>query len=149
MSITPEEIARLRALEAKATPGPWENCAGVPVEFTIPADCHLIVKMRNALPALLDEVDRLRAEVIRLQQHRTKLDCRYVGDYGDSDARHCLDSETPKPCQRCELEMENEGLRADLREAVDLLRHGGDWRFDPRWDLARRDALLAKHKETL
>lgn len=89
MTITPEEIARLRALEAKATPGPWE-CANLGPARNIPAviqredddwvpvayfsdergdglaaepehDGNLIVTARNALPDLLDEVERLNA----------------------------------------------------------------------------------------
>lgn len=69
-------VARLRGLEAKATPGPWETgeiqhfhdhtfhavytdvepsvCAGL-----VPADADLIVAMRNELPALLDLADRI------------------------------------------------------------------------------------------
>lgn len=84
MTITPEEIARLRALEAKATPGPWkalnqsyrmrvyEVFAGGKNVCTASTccedgmdekDCNLIASSRNALPRLLDEVERLRADL--------------------------------------------------------------------------------------
>lgn len=80
-------IARLRELEGRATPGPWDgsyrlrnviatigrdkmngephggariSSDGEPASFT--ADRALIVAMRNALPSLLAEVERLRSE---------------------------------------------------------------------------------------
>lgn len=79
--ITPEEIKRLRELEKKATPGPWEvgdnhlifaadhkrtKIAGnYRWEYgrggiCFAADGDFIVAARNALPDLLDEIERLR-----------------------------------------------------------------------------------------
>ena len=84
----PVDLAALRKLERQATPGPWTRAkpekdaegwacgvavAGTPGRQTIYAnppggsfpssDCDLIAAMRNALPALLDELERLRAAV--------------------------------------------------------------------------------------
>lgn len=81
--ITPEEIARLRELEKKATPGPWKYSR--PFEW-IESNKHqiiaqtwgkletpfvndvnnsaLIIAARNALPDLLDEIERLRHELV-------------------------------------------------------------------------------------
>lgn len=64
----------LRALDAAATPGPWETDdrdrnirpAGpeLPLAYDVRAnDAALIVAARNALPALLDEIDRLEARL--------------------------------------------------------------------------------------
>jgi len=87
-TLTPERIAELRALLAKATPGPWavgkhksdvgvageDFGAGYPARAGTVAslydgeyiknprsveDAALIVAMRNALPALLDAAERL------------------------------------------------------------------------------------------
>lgn len=96
-----------------------------------------------------EEIARLRAEVLRLQQHRTELDCRFVGQYGDSNARHCLDSETPKPCQRCKLEMANEALRADIEEAITLLREIKPSDNNYVAVLARRDVLVDKYSKNV
>lgn len=73
-------IARLRQLEAAATPGPWEVSiireflkAGenadivsnlpLPDEFEYPdrSDAKFIAEMRNALPQLLDRLEKLEA----------------------------------------------------------------------------------------
>lgn len=67
------DIATLRKLLAEATPGPWDEdtcliqaCAfsggHAHAEFIEPTDATLIVALRNAAPALLDELERLRAE---------------------------------------------------------------------------------------
>jgi len=83
--MSPEEIARLRALCKAATPGPWlqplEDERGAIVSAAEPevsllgldrdrmaifvneADADLVVAARTAMPALLDEVERLKAEV--------------------------------------------------------------------------------------
>lgn len=44
-----DTLARLRQLEAAATPGPWKWR-----ELNSPADADLIIAARNALPRLLD-----------------------------------------------------------------------------------------------
>ena len=82
----------LRALLAAATPGPWVqhygfNNAGMPTAFfVIPAhndgatvemladDAALIVALRNAAPALLDERDALRAQVAALTARAEKAE---------------------------------------------------------------------------
>ncbi|CAB4140050.1 hypothetical protein UFOVP407_14 [uncultured Caudovirales phage] len=78
-------MSELRELLAKATPGPWSvrqfshdparNLDTVKIEAVQRrvlgsldrADGELIAAAVNALPALLDELDRLRAEVERLR----------------------------------------------------------------------------------
>lgn len=85
-----EKIARLRELEKKATPGPWDTYCGLDVNSNGPdqsygrasksyeclsytngfgdahpsaiADAELIAEMRNNLPTLLDELERLQDE---------------------------------------------------------------------------------------
>lgn len=67
------DIAKLRWLLAAATPGPWEpwqdhphgHICSMPIlrsDEGNQANRALILKAINALPALLDELDRLRAE---------------------------------------------------------------------------------------
>jgi len=66
------DTARLRELLAKATQGPWVDTGdendtvaaadGLPVCYYVGVqNAALIVEAINALPGLLDEVDRLRA----------------------------------------------------------------------------------------
>jgi hypothetical protein len=69
--LTAERVAELRALCEAATPGPWEHdgsrCVYVPEEYSrrplVVAEwkpnAALIAAARNALPDLLDEVERL------------------------------------------------------------------------------------------
>lgn len=76
-------IEKLRALEKKATPGPWDfhehRCKVRDANFQTVSDCYgdaermvkngiFIVALRNAAPALLDEIERLREEVARLKR---------------------------------------------------------------------------------
>jgi hypothetical protein len=86
--MTPEEISCLRALSDAATPGPWpvavwietdgnewratgpghDNSAddaepGCPDEQAAQRDAVFIAASRSALPALLDEVERLRDDL--------------------------------------------------------------------------------------
>lgn len=83
--VTREQLASWRAVERAATPGPWEagpayNNAGCPTsDFSIPGhnqsatvellavDAAFAVMARTAVPALLEEVSRLRAEVADLR----------------------------------------------------------------------------------
>lgn len=195
MTITPEEIARLRALEAKATPGPWtvgpqdpdapygppavlspdhpavkggevyegDTCIGFaglaltcydyPSETT-QINYELIAAARNAMPRLLDEIERLRDELDF--QKRLRVPCECSAD----DA--------------CKFARERDEARADLREAMALLRKGyllvcahkaafqsyaecndtfcaSGFDHEPREEMDKfvddSDALLAKHKE--
>ena len=68
--MTNEEIAELRTLEAQATKAPWADAGPHPsvigdarliIETETPHDAALIAAMRNALPDLLDDIDRLSA----------------------------------------------------------------------------------------
>jgi hypothetical protein len=82
--MTHEQLQILRALCEKATPGPWEYhksesgdgvlCprGGYVVEVghgTTNNDAAFIAAARDALPALLDEVERLRERLDDIQQH--------------------------------------------------------------------------------
>ena len=85
ITLTPEQIAELRAALAKATPGPWRTFAGINddgvwaacgpeheadydadetnepgdvAEQAAQRDAELIALMRNALPSLLDAAER-------------------------------------------------------------------------------------------
>lgn len=98
--MTEEELARLEELASKATPGPWEWVAGsdalhattVPHEWhedetakIIVTDSHVypphgadaafIAAAREAVPALLAEVRRLRAE--KAEREARDADDRY------------------------------------------------------------------------
>lgn len=74
--MTPDELTRLRELDASATPGPWHfNTFGHRAEIVDDEDNlvleasamddqehrdgHLVIEARNALPGLLDHIDRL------------------------------------------------------------------------------------------
>lgn len=74
--MTPDELTRLRELEASATPAPWYfNTFGVRAEIVDDEDDlvleasamdaqehhdgHLLIEARNALPHLLGHIDRL------------------------------------------------------------------------------------------
>ena len=94
--LTPEQIAELRAIEAKATPGPWcqhlvsDTCVigedrstiaetwphgGIDDDFDFAEDVDqhehnaaFIVAACNTIIPALDEIDRLRAENERLRE---------------------------------------------------------------------------------
>lgn len=89
--ITPEKIAELRVLLAEATPGPWivvgypyheqvgahfkiSRWEAYPLAKTTDADASLIAALRNAAPALLDEIERLRASEQQLMRDLTGSD---------------------------------------------------------------------------
>lgn len=104
-------IADLKELEAKATPGPWY----IPdqgqlmgehfiADINSDADLDLIAAMRNALPILLQELQRLKLEVAE-------------ADYLDAEASIGAN----------ELRAENERLKARAEKAEaerdSLIRH--------------------------
>jgi uncharacterized protein (UPF0335 family) len=68
------DLARLRELESRATPGPWfsqlgtlraEGCA-VALSMSV-ADCNAVAALRNAFPHLLARIERLEAEIADLR----------------------------------------------------------------------------------
>lgn len=80
-----DNISELRRLESQATPGPWSVQYGYNLLAVDPrggfrcpltnsgmdynergANYALIAAMRNALPALLDEIERLRNRVAEM-----------------------------------------------------------------------------------
>lgn len=101
--LTPEKIDELRRLLAKATPGPWKNHlvddttivasngfeigttwpgGSVYNGFVDPAEQHeinaaLIVAMRNALPALLDRLEKAEGELAEAREDVRSL-CRFI-----------------------------------------------------------------------
>lgn len=62
-------IARLRALEASATPGPWN----IATSFT-ETDDRLMEEMRNALPKLLDVVEAAKDIAPFLEEDHVLVD---------------------------------------------------------------------------
>ena len=98
---TPSHIASLRELAEKATKGPWRqhlvddttviDATGEPIAETFPeggvdedidfatdteqreANAAFIAAARAALPAALDEIERLRAENEKLREALTKI----------------------------------------------------------------------------
>jgi len=108
--MTPD-LARLRALIAEATPGPWyargdnvvddadQECAGIIATVTCEPhepDAILITEMRNQLPALLDELERLRAVVRSIEWTHC------VSAYG-RDCVSCGNQEEMGHAPDCEL----------------------------------------------
>ena len=100
--ITPEQLAQWRALADAATPGPWEATStwsddgdsyyvavvdgrallDTYVSMT-DADAAFIAAAREAVPALLAEVERLTAEVRRHEEaeHQRELEHEAANDY--------------------------------------------------------------------
>jgi hypothetical protein len=78
MPADPIDLDHLRRLLASATPGLWEtardpyrvhDAEGEAIADTwSPSDAALIAALRNAAPTLIDEVERLRAEVARIRE---------------------------------------------------------------------------------
>lgn len=64
--MTPEQIQRLRGLEAKATEGPWKPTDG-DLWFNDKHNQRLIAEMRNALPSLLDDWERMRRQLAEIE----------------------------------------------------------------------------------
>lgn len=113
--ITQETLNRLKELEAKATPGPWEpfteywcnpqgpdtrtGCGPIHQCYEYPggigqspeaeADAAFIAESRNALPALLAEIERLRAVEAKLKE---ALEFYGEGNIGCNDP-YCGSSE--------------------------------------------------------
>lgn len=101
--LTPEKIEELRGLLAKATPGPWKNHlvddttivasngfeigttwpgGSVYNGFVDPAEQHeinaaLIVAAINALPALLDRLEKAEGELAEARENVRSL-CRFI-----------------------------------------------------------------------
>lgn len=87
------DIAGLRELERKATPGPWQtrflyrssravrdNAAALGLMLGPDrdwADAELTAEVRNALPALLDELERLQERVKELELSLSRLKTDY------------------------------------------------------------------------
>jgi len=98
--LTPEKIEELRGLLAKATPGPWEvdyldkngqrvirqehieiatfwhHSVGS-IEKEMEANAALVVAMRNALPALLDRLEKAEGELAEAREDVRSL-CRFI-----------------------------------------------------------------------
>ena len=133
-------LARSTAFDDGSAGGEYgPSCTG--------ATRDLIVAAVNALPALLDELDAAH-EAIRMERERTQKAEAEVERLRDEAAKwHNL-----LPVYE-DAEREVQQLRADLREAMELLMAHGEppkWMREERlcgWN-RRYYALLAKHKET-
>lgn len=76
--MTPEERAALRELHAKATPGPWtargrEVCWERGTIAPSFADAAFIAAAREAVPALLDELDRVEKALRIIESANVRL----------------------------------------------------------------------------
>jgi len=98
-----DDLARLEALLAEATPGPWyewQSAIGWRVEriaFDLVARCEgekdarMIAALRNAAPALLAEVRRLR----EVEEAAVALVAHYDdGHHDDDQCQNTLDGHT-------------------------------------------------------
>ena len=82
----------------------------------MPAVSDRTTTAASRIAELERERNTARYEVMRLQQHRSELDCTYAGAFGESDGgSHCA---LENPCQRCTLERERDTLRAQLLDAL-------------------------------
>lgn len=89
--MTAADLKRLRELEAKATTRPWIKYLWTTTSGIIntsysaeEADAAFIAEMRNAMPALLDEIERLRKglrDVIAANECHECLCCRAKGTW--------------------------------------------------------------------
>lgn len=146
MTITKEMSAELREQECAATPGPWEvrgvhdqagfisdriirTCTdGRPVLWAPPGiggqerDVAIVVRARNMLVPLLDQVDRDRGQ---LEQHATDLKATIEWVHRIEAERDELARKLLAMTHARDLAVEIlDGLHAKLREAV--IRNGGD-----------------------
>ena len=105
MTTTTEQRARLRELCEKATAWPWWNESCVihakapewtdechrcvhPAHAELEDDADLIAESRNALPALLDDVERLMELLAKMRRTAIVLthdDLSLCADYRESD----------------------------------------------------------------
>lgn len=63
MSTMQETIARLRELDQEASPAPWIAEPQQAGEGDVATDLRLIAAARNALPTLLDHIEKLEAHI--------------------------------------------------------------------------------------
>ncbi len=130
--MTPAEIARLRALCEKATPGPWTRGAGDHWSRQIRAangtdiawiggiplpepDAAFIAEARTALPAALDEIERLRdmceaARTLEAECNSLAEKLEAARELYRQELGHCDDS----TAERDRLRAENESLKAEM-----------------------------------
>lgn len=157
-----DDVAALRELLAKATPGPWTRkkpeivksgpgegwpsmsaVAATPGRQTIyaacdrgsfpSADCDLIVAMRNALPALLDEREAM-GELLAAQRAELCLAYDVIEQIPDSALDHVEDAKLLRLMQR----MDEEQKRKAIRDKMDALATENE----------RLRALLGEEKKT-
>ena len=175
----------LRRLLADATPGPWGvsygyrgecwqvfetkpdgtpylnaksafddgSAGGEYGQRCTPATRDLIVAAVNALPAMLDELDAARARIKSLEGCIVRNMEAAIRRIPKAGAARC----DPVMAALAQASQERDAARADLREAMELLRAHGQapgWllsvgKFEAVKDWNRRyGELLAKHKET-
>lgn len=131
--MTADEIARLRALCEKATPGPWRtgNASADDfwhgkgsilhdekvlfvgnVNFDLAADAAFIAAARTALPSALDEIERLRSA-------QAKAMCTWCGFEASGDNRAKIIVDHIESCASVpwNLVEENERLRKIITDA--------------------------------
>ena len=115
--MTPEREQEIRAREQAATPGPWEECPSYGTDFyaylggsylrgvgsltfgegeDAEADLVFTLNARQDVPALLAEVDRLRARGAELEAQRAAVLALHR-KHDDSD--HCFIDDEAWPCQ--------------------------------------------------
>lgn len=131
--MTDDDIKRLRGLCAAATAGPWRweltyNNAGLPLaDFAIPGhngggvvemlavDAALIAAARTALPAALDEIERLRGE---LDEREADMHARIRAGYDRTVADSWRAKVGEVERERDEARAEVERLRTGTKEII-------------------------------
>jgi hypothetical protein len=114
--VTQDELDAIRKRADAATPGPWTTPEKNPTDeyyaSCFPADEDFIGHAREDIPALLDEIERLRVEIDRLTtlllEHETIKPDGELGYHGSCEHGHLFVGGNPfdvswsdLKCSRC------------------------------------------------
>lgn len=166
--LSPEALKELRELEQKATPGPWD-LFGVTDSGLLPDiidanlnhvarvhghnamapgqsryDAELIAAMRNALPALLAELERLFKENADLRKDQHRMD--FLEDWFSDGDDIMLQHDTPDwadHVRECDLTVYNEHGKHPWKFSSLLVKNAWGDGIDADKNESIRDAIDA------